>query len=70
MFRYGFLRWGVWIPPITDDAVYPDFIRGKLRIYAGYDNWFGYDLLASNAPTDAFLQRFYERHCKSDGNLA
>ena len=62
-FRYGFYRWGAWIPPIADEGIYPDFIRGRLRIHAGYDNWVGYDLLASNADADAFLRRFFQRHC-------
>jgi hypothetical protein len=63
-FRYGFWRWGPWIPPITDDAIYPDFIRGAKRILAGWDNWFGYDFLADNAETDIFLRRFFEKHCR------
>jgi len=63
MFRYGFLRWGIWIPAIAGDAVYPDFIRGGLRIHAGWDQWIGYELQSHNAATDDFLRRFYERHC-------
>ena len=63
MFRYGFWRWGSWIPPITDDAIYPDFIQGRKRILAGWDNWFGYHFLADNAETDLFLRKFFESHC-------
>ena len=62
-FRYGFWRWGSWIPPIADDAIYPDFIRGRKRILAGWDNWFGYDFLAKDPETDAFLREFYTNHC-------
>ena len=64
MFRYGFWRWGSWVPPNTGEAVYPDFIRGGLRITAGWDTWVGYDLLSDNEATDGFLQRFFERHCR------
>ena len=63
VFRYGFLRWGVYVPPITDDAVYPSFVRWGMRIHSGWDNWIGYDLLASNEKTDAFLRAFYAKHC-------
>ncbi len=64
MFRYGFWRWGIWIPPITDDAIYPEFNRGKKRIFAGWDNWFGYDLIATDPDSDLFLRAFYEKHCR------
>ena len=62
-FRYGFWRWGVWVPPMFDDTgVYPEFIRGRKRIAAGYDNWFGYDLTATTPEADEFLRWFYEKH--------
>lgn len=64
MFRYGFWRWGIWIPSITGEAIYPDFICGTKRILAGWDNWFGYDFLADNEETDIFLRRFFEKHCR------
>jgi len=67
MFRYGFWRWGTYVPPITDEAIYPDFIRGKKRILTGWDNWVGYDLLANDPESDRFLRAFYERHV---GNAA
>ena len=63
MFRYGFARWGVYVPPITDEAVYPDFVRPGMRIHTGWDNRMGYDLFASNSKSDAFLRRFYAKHC-------
>ena len=62
MFRYGFWRWGASVPAITDEAIYPDFVRWGLRIHSGWDNWVGYDLLAANAKSDAFLRRFYAKH--------
>lgn len=64
MFRYGFWRWGIWLPPIADDAIYPDFIRGSKRILAGWDSWSGYDFLADDPESDAFLRTFYEKHCR------
>lgn len=63
VFRYGFLRWGVYVPPVTDDAIFPDFVRWGMRIYSGWDNWMGYDLLAANAKSDVFLRHFYAKHC-------
>ena len=63
MFRYGFYRWGLYVPPITDEAVHPRFHRGKLVIESGWDNWFGYDWFADNDATDNFLRIFYEKHC-------
>lgn len=63
MFRYGCWRWGPRIPAIADAAIYPDFIRGRLRIHSGWDNWLGYDLLAADPESDAFLRRFHARHC-------
>ena len=63
VFRYGFLRWGRYVPPITDEAIFPDYVRFGLRIHAGWDNWTGYHLLAANERSSAFLQRFYLKHC-------
>lgn len=63
VFRHGFVRWGRYIPPITDEAIFPDYVRFGLRIHAGWDNWMGYDLLAANQRTDDFLRHFYLRHC-------
>lgn len=63
MFRYGFLRWGIWFPPILDEGIYPSFRRWEKRILAGWDNWFGYYLLADNAESDVFLRAFYAKHC-------
>lgn len=63
MFRYGFWRKGRLVLAVTDDAVYPDFVRGQKIIHASWDNWTGFDFLAGNAETDAFLHAFYLRHC-------
>lgn len=65
MFRYGFLRWGIYIPPFTDEAIHPSYYRGKLKILAGWDNWFGYDWFAANEETDIFLKNIYDKHCHS-----
>jgi hypothetical protein len=65
VFRYGFVRKGRYIPAITDEAIFPDYVRFGLRIQAGWDNWMGYDLLAANERSDAFLRRFYAKHCNS-----
>lgn len=65
MFRYGFYRWGMYVPPITDEAIHLSYFRGRLKIDSGWDNWFGYDWYSANSETDAFLLRFYEKHCCS-----
>jgi hypothetical protein len=62
MFRYGFWRWGIYVPSVTDDAVYPSFRRFGLRIESGWDNWIGYDLLACNEASDEFLRQFHAKH--------
>jgi hypothetical protein len=67
MFRHGFVRWGVWVPGILDDAIFPSFIRGSVRIEAGWDNWSDFYLLASDERSIAFLRRFVNKHCKIDG---
>ena len=64
MLRYGFFRWGTYIPPITDEAVHPSYYRLKLKIHAGWDSWFGYDWLAENEATDVFLKVFYQKHLR------
>ena len=64
MFRYGFSRKGTYIAPFTDDAIHPYYIKGELKIAAGYDNWFGYDWFSYNVQTDQFVKNFYEKHCR------
>ena len=63
MFRYGFFRWGSYVPPVTDEAIHLSYIRGKLKILSGWDNWFGYDWFADNVQTDPFIEKFYYKHC-------
>ena len=63
-FRYGFWRWGPCIPAVTGDGISPDFIRFKLRIHSGSNDWLGYYLLADNAESDIFLRKFHARHCR------
>ncbi len=62
MFRYGFWRWGFYMPPIAGEGIFPNFRRGRLNIYTGYDDWFGYDWFARDAESDRFLRKFYEKH--------
>ncbi len=61
--RYGFHRDGKYIAPVTDEAVYPSYVKDELSITSGWDNWFGYDWLAGGAQTDDFLEKFYDKHC-------
>jgi len=61
-FRYGFWRWGLYVPPITDEAIYPSYVRWHLKIYSGWDNWVGFDFLSANEYTDEFLEQFSARH--------
>ena len=62
-FRYGFYRWGAWIPAVTDEAIHPSFIRFRKCILVGWDNWSGYYLFADNEESDKFLRLFYNKHC-------
>ena len=64
MFNYGFTRKGKYMPPLTDESIYPDFIKGDLKICAGWDVWFGYDWFADNDKTDQFLKKFDQKHCQ------
>jgi hypothetical protein len=64
MFRYGFLRFGLYLPPIADDAIHLDYVRVGTRILAGWDNWSGYYFLAASEKSDEFLRRFFQRHCQ------
>lgn len=64
MFRYGFLRRGRGTGLVADEAIYPAFVRGDLRIESGYDHRCGYDLLATDTASEQFLRRFHARHCR------
>jgi hypothetical protein len=62
VFRYGFLRRGRLILG-AGEAVHPDFVRGSLLIRSGFIDLSGYELVAANASSDAFLRQFYAKHC-------
>lgn len=63
-FRYGFVRWGVYVPPLLDEAVYPSFRRWGLCIDVGWDNWSDFYFLACDDRSIAFLRRFVKKHCE------
>ena len=65
MFRYGFRRQGRGIRATPDEAIYPAYIRGGLRVLAGWDICVGYDFLSDSDDTDRFVSRFVEKHIKS-----
>jgi hypothetical protein len=69
MFRYSFWRWGSWIPPITDEGIYPDYRRGRLRIHSAWDIWIGFDFLSANTETDQYLSAFIRRHLPDCRNV-
>jgi hypothetical protein len=48
--------------PITDEAIFPSYVRWGLKICSGWDNWVGYDFLSANDQTDKFLEQFVARH--------
>lgn len=64
MFKYGFKRKGVYIPPVTDESIYPDYIKEGVKIYSGWDNWTEYYWSADNEEADRFLKKFYDKHCE------
>jgi len=68
MFRYGFMRWGIYLPSPSDETIYPSYYRGKLKVLKGWDNWSDYYWFADNEKTDFFLTKFYENHCKNISN--
>lgn len=37
-----------------------DYVKGELRILAGWDNWMCYHFFSQDTDTDAFLEAFYE----------
>ena len=65
--RHGFLPWGRYIPPMTDESVHPTLHRGRLRILAGWDALMGYHLLADSAEAETFLRDFATRRGASSG---
>jgi hypothetical protein len=54
---HGFRRQGKRITSL-DEGIAPDFVRGSLRLEAGYDHWTGVYLLAEDEAGDQFLTGF------------
>jgi hypothetical protein len=44
-----------------DETIYPDFVRGDLRLMAGWDIWSGYYLLSSSEAGDELLRNLVAR---------
>jgi hypothetical protein len=44
-----------------DEAIYPDFVRGDLRLMAGWDIWSDHYLLSSSEAGDEFLRALAAR---------
>ena len=59
--QHGFRRCGEKVVGF-DETLYPDFVRGNLRILAGWDHWMGYHFLSDGAEADQFLTAFFQRH--------
>lgn len=59
--RHGFFPWGRYVPPLTDQSVYPTLRRGRLSLLAGWDIDSGYHFLASSPEADRFLRAFAAR---------
>jgi hypothetical protein len=55
--RHGFRREGRLVIGPGDDAAFRDFVRGALRLLAGHDDIFGYQVLATDAAADEFIRR-------------
>jgi hypothetical protein len=43
-------------------VIVPDFVRGKIRLLAGWDDWSGYYLLSESAAGDEFLSAYAKLH--------
>jgi hypothetical protein len=59
---HGFKRTGKRIMTPIDESIYPDFVRGNVRILAGWEGHEGYHFLATNEESDAFLEKFFGSH--------
>jgi len=62
MVRYGFRRREPGVVSLPDEAIFPEFVRGSLRVTSSWDRWGGYELESKNEATDQFLKQFYEKH--------
>jgi len=54
--HYGFRLKGEYIPPVTDESIYPSLVCRQISILTGWNRWFGYYLLADAEATDAFCR--------------
>ena len=59
--RHGFLPWGRYVPPLTDQAIYPTLRRRRVLLLAGWDINSGYHFLANSPEADGFLRAFAAR---------
>ncbi|MCC8998135.1 MAG: hypothetical protein LM522_01350 [Candidatus Contendobacter sp.] len=59
-FKHGFRREGRRVFGF-DETIVPDFVRGDIRLLAGWDNWSGVYLLADSPEADTFLNEAAER---------
>jgi len=62
--RHGFGRSGSAVVG-PDQTLFPDFVRGDLRLHAGRDSWVGYHLLATDLASDGFLRDLFAKHCRN-----
>lgn len=56
----GFRRDGVEVVG-SDEAIAPDYVRGDLRLNAGWDRWSGFYLMAVDEAGDDFLRSAFGR---------
>ncbi len=59
--RHGFRRGGHRILGMGE-AIFPDFVRGNLRLFADFDDLVGLNLYSESPEGDAFLRRLAGRH--------
>ncbi|MDD4963723.1 MAG: hypothetical protein PHI11_07390 [Gallionella sp.] len=53
-FVHGFRREGHRVRGLNE-VIVPNFVRGNIRLLAGWDNWSGYYLLSESVSGDDFL---------------
>ena len=61
--KYRFARQGQRILG-TGEALFPDFVRGNIRLLADYESLVGFTLSAESAEADTFLRWFAARHAQ------
>jgi len=63
--RQGFRREGRRIvTPGAVEMILPDFVRGRIRLCADYDEAWGYTLLSDSTAADDFLTTFAQEFIK------